>query len=57
MSSARIGLARACYSEASVYLLDDTLSAVDAHVATHLMKNCLGPEALMGIISMIISNL
>jgi len=41
---ARIGLARAAYASASLYLLDDPLSAVDAHVAGHLMKECLGSE-------------
>ena len=30
---ARISLARACYSEADIYILDDPLSAVDAKVA------------------------
>jgi ABC-type multidrug transport system fused ATPase/permease subunit len=29
---ARIALARACYADAQVYVLDDVLSAVDAHV-------------------------
>ena len=29
---ARIALARACYSDADLYLLDDPLSAVDAEV-------------------------
>jgi len=38
---ARIALARAVYARADVYLLDDVLSAVDAHVAAHLMEECL----------------
>jgi ABC-type multidrug transport system fused ATPase/permease subunit len=37
----RVALARACYSDADVYLLDDPLSAVDAHVGQHLMSQCL----------------
>eukprot|EP00931_Biecheleriopsis_adriatica_P003833 TRINITY_DN105594_c0_g1_i1.p1 TRINITY_DN105594_c0_g1~~TRINITY_DN105594_c0_g1_i1.p1 ORF type:complete len:1434 (-),score=269.24 TRINITY_DN105594_c0_g1_i1:143-4297(-) len=44
---ARIGLARAAYSAASVCLLDDPLSAVDAHVAAHLMDACLGSKGYM----------
>lgn len=32
----RIGLARAVYSDADVYLLDDPLSAVDAKVGNKL---------------------
>lgn len=38
---ARISLARACYRNASIYLLDDPLSAVDAHVGKHLFEQCL----------------
>jgi ABC-type multidrug transport system fused ATPase/permease subunit len=37
----RIALARACYANADVYLLDDPLSAVDAHVGQHLMSRCM----------------
>ena len=44
---ARISLARAAYSQASVYLLDDPLSAVDAHVAQHLVNSCLGPKGFL----------
>ena len=35
---ARIGLARALYSDRDIYLLDDILSAVDVHVGEFLMK-------------------
>ena len=38
---ARISLARACYSEADIYLLDDPLSAVDPQVAERLFSRCL----------------
>ena len=38
---ARVSLARAMYSDADIYLLDDPLAAVDAHVAKHLLENCL----------------
>ncbi|XP_062157642.1 putative ABC transporter C family member 15 [Alnus glutinosa] len=37
----RIQLARAVYSDADVYFLDDPFSAVDAHTGTYLFKNCL----------------
>ena len=37
----RISLARACYAQADVYLLDDPLSAVDSHVARHLFEQCI----------------
>ena len=43
---ARIALARAFYSRARHVLIDDALSAVDAHTAQHLYEHCLrGPLA------------
>ena len=38
---ARIGLARALYFDSDVVLLDDPLSAVDAHVSKHIFKNAI----------------
>ncbi|KAM9462878.1 ATP-binding cassette sub-family C member 3 isoform 1-T1 [Clarias gariepinus] len=43
----RVSLARALYSEADVYLLDDPLSAVDAHVAKHIFDKVIGPEGAL----------
>ena len=38
---ARVGLARAVYSDADIYLLDDPLSAVDAKVGRRLFESCI----------------
>ncbi|KAF9198937.1 hypothetical protein BGZ59_004318, partial [Podila verticillata] len=43
----RVSLARAAYQDADIYLLDDPLSAVDAHVDQHLWRNLIGPEGLL----------
>ncbi|KAH7823453.1 putative Multidrug Resistance Associated Protein (MRP) [Monocercomonoides exilis] len=38
---ARIQLARAVYSDRDIYILDDPLSAVDAHVGRYLLEECI----------------
>ncbi|KAG0238628.1 hypothetical protein BGW42_004390 [Actinomortierella wolfii] len=43
----RVSLARAAYLDADIYLLDDPLSAVDAHVDQHLWENLIGPNGLL----------
>ncbi|KAF9909340.1 hypothetical protein EC991_008725 [Linnemannia zychae] len=43
----RVALARAAYQDADIYLLDDPLSAVDAHVDQHLWQNLIGPNGLL----------
>jgi ABC-type multidrug transport system fused ATPase/permease subunit len=40
----RLSLARAVYSDADIYILDDPLSAVDAHVGKHLFEKCIKTE-------------
>ncbi|KAI9661444.1 MAG: hypothetical protein M1829_006275 [Trizodia sp. TS-e1964] len=44
---ARLTLARAVYARADIYLLDDCLSAVDAHVGRHLIENVFGSKGLL----------
>ncbi|XP_069974346.1 multidrug resistance-associated protein 1 [Penaeus vannamei] len=43
----RVSLARAVYSDADIYLLDDPLSAVDSHVGKHIFENVIGPEGIL----------
>ncbi|KAM6105939.1 LOW QUALITY PROTEIN: ATP-binding cassette sub-family C member 2 [Pterocles gutturalis] len=43
----RVSLARAVYSNADIYILDDPLSAVDAHVGNYLFEHVLGPKGLL----------
>lgn len=44
---ARVSLARAVYQRAELYIVDDTLSAVDSHVAKHIFENVLGNDGLL----------
>ncbi|KAJ7155701.1 multidrug resistance-associated ABC transporter [Mycena filopes] len=53
---ARVSLARAVYSRASVLLLDDVLSAVDAHTAHHLYHSCLRGELMQGRTVILVSH-
>ncbi|XP_048349014.1 multidrug resistance-associated protein 1-like isoform X2 [Sphaerodactylus townsendi] len=43
----RVSLARAVYSNANLYLLDDPLSAVDVHVGKHLFEKVIGSSGLL----------
>ncbi|CAJ1076635.1 multidrug resistance-associated protein 1 [Xyrichtys novacula] len=43
----RVSLARAVYCDRAVYLLDDPLSAVDAHVGKHIFDHVVGPQGLL----------
>ncbi|KAH9365082.1 hypothetical protein HPB48_011902 [Haemaphysalis longicornis] len=43
----RVALARAAYSNSDIYLLDDTLSALDVHVAAKVFAQVIGPKGLL----------
>ncbi|XP_055548703.1 multidrug resistance-associated protein 1 isoform X7 [Wyeomyia smithii] len=43
----RVSLARAVYSDADIFFLDDPLSAVDSHVGKHIFEQVIGPNGLL----------
>jgi ATP-binding cassette subfamily C (CFTR/MRP) protein 1 len=43
----RVSLARAVYSNADVYLFDDPLSAVDAHVGQHIFERVMSEDGCL----------
>lgn len=53
---ARVALARAVYSRASILLLDDVLSAVDAHTAKHLAERLLAGPLIEGRTLLLVSH-
>jgi len=54
---ARVSLARALYSsDARVLLLDDPLSAVDAHVGEHLFKEAISGQASKGMTTILVTH-
>ncbi|KAI4368065.1 hypothetical protein MLD38_016670 [Melastoma candidum] len=51
----RISMARAVYANADVYIFDDPLSALDAHVARQVFNNCIKQE-LRGKTRVLVTN-
>ena len=43
----RVSMAHAVYSDSDVYLLDDPLSAVDAHVGKVIFSKVIGPAGVL----------
>ena len=43
----QVSLARAAYQGAHVFIFDDPLSAVDAHVGQHIFSKLIGPKGML----------
>lgn len=43
----RVSLARAVYSRADIYLLDDPFSAVDVHIGKQLFEKVIGSSGIL----------
>ena len=43
----RVAVAGACYQNSDIYMLDDPLSAVDAHVGKAIFDQVVGPRGLL----------
>ena len=43
----RVSMARACYSDADIYLLDDPLSALDAHVGKQVFEKVISSNGIL----------
>ncbi|KAJ6598201.1 multidrug resistance-associated ABC transporter [Mycena vulgaris] len=53
---ARVSLARAVYSRASLLILDDILSAVDVHTARHIYHACIKGDLMRGRTVILVSH-
>ncbi|OWM63830.1 ABC transporter C family member 12-like isoform X2 [Punica granatum] len=51
----RVSMARAVYSDSDVYIFDDPLSALDAHVARQVFNSCM-KEKLQGKTRVLVTN-
>lgn len=52
---ARVSLARAVYSRADIYLLDDILSAVDVHVGRNIISRVISKEGILSSKTIVLS--
>ena len=51
----RVSMARAVYSKSDIYIFDDPLSALDAHVAQQVFRDCI-KEELRGKTRVLVTN-